>query len=85
MLLQPVAPELVASAASLKMMGPLLCWAMAMASSTLWRWLAAVLGPEGGRSSGDYFEPDGKRSEPSTRNAELAARLWSMSEWQIAT
>ena len=55
------------------------------AEETVGRWLAAVLGPEGRRSSGDYFEPDGRRSTPSTRDAELAARLWSISERQIAT
>lgn len=55
------------------------------AEETVGRWLAAVLGPEGRGSSGDYFEPDGRRSEPSTRDTELAARLWSMSERQIAT
>ena len=49
------------------------------------KWLAAVLGPEGRSSSGDYFEPNGRRSEPVTRAPELAARLWSMSERQIAT
>lgn len=55
------------------------------AEKTVERWLAAVLGPEGGRSTGDYFGPNGKRSEPSTRDIKLAARLWSMSESQIAT
>ena len=55
------------------------------AEETVGRWLAAVLGPEGRVSSGDYFEPDGRRSEPSTRDTELAARLWSVSERQIAT
>ncbi|MEM7346556.1 MAG: SDR family NAD(P)-dependent oxidoreductase [Chloroflexota bacterium] len=53
------------------------------AEKTVGRWLAAVLGPEGQRSSGDYFEPDGRRAKPSTRDTELAARLWSMSERQI--
>ncbi|MEM7133904.1 MAG: SDR family NAD(P)-dependent oxidoreductase [Chloroflexota bacterium] len=55
------------------------------AEETVERWLTAVLGPEGGRSSGDYFGPNGKRSEPSTHDTKLAARLWSMSESQIAT
>lgn len=55
------------------------------AEETVGNWLVAVLGPDGRGSSGDYFEPDGRRSEPSTRDPELAARLWSMSERQIAT
>ena len=46
-------------------------------------WVAAVLGPEGGRSSGDYFKPNGRRAEPATRDAGLAAKLWSLSERQI--
>lgn len=53
------------------------------AEETVERWLMAILGPEGQRSSGDYFEPNGKRSEPSTRDAKLAARLWSLSEKQV--
>ena len=52
---------------------------------TVEKWLAAVLGPDGRRSSGDYFVPNGKRSEPLTRDPDLAARLWSLSERQIAT
>ncbi|MEM7111171.1 MAG: SDR family NAD(P)-dependent oxidoreductase [Chloroflexota bacterium] len=54
------------------------------AEETVGRWLTAVLGPKGQRSSGDYFEPDGRRVEPSTRDAKLAVRLWSLSERQIA-
>ena len=46
-------------------------------------WLSAVLGPDGRTTSGDYFEPNGKRSNPVTRDAELAGKLWSMSEKQV--
>ena len=55
------------------------------AKESVGRWLAAVLGPEGRGSNGDYFTPDGRRSKPSTHDRELAAKLWSMSEKQIAT
>ena len=53
------------------------------AEETVGRWLTAVLGSEGKRSSGDYFGPNGRRLEPATRDTKLAARLWSMSESQI--
>ncbi len=46
------------------------------------KWLAVVLGPQNRDSSGGYFSPNGRLSEPSTRDKELAARLWSMSESQ---
>ena len=46
------------------------------------RWLKAVLGPESLENNGGYFLPNGRRSEPSTRDPELAARLWGLSERQ---
>ena len=45
-------------------------------------WLAAVLAPERNGSSGSYFGPDGRLSDPSTHDQKLAARLWTMSEKQ---
>ncbi|MEM7371791.1 MAG: SDR family NAD(P)-dependent oxidoreductase [Bacteroidota bacterium] len=47
------------------------------------RWLPAVLGPQNRDSSGGYFTPNGRLSEPSTHDQKLASRLWSMSESQI--
>ena len=54
------------------------------AEETVGRWLAVVLGPQNRNSSGGYFGPDGRPSEPSTRDQKLAARLWSLSESQTA-
>lgn len=47
------------------------------------RWLATVMGPQSKDSSGEYVGPDGRFSEPATRDPRLAARLWSISEQQI--
>ena len=56
---------------------------------TVGKWLDAVLGPlsyqgNGNQNNGGYFEPNGRLAEPSTRDPELAARLWLMSEKQTA-
>ena len=48
------------------------------------RWLTAVLGPEGRRTSGDYFEPNGRRARPATNDPTLAKKLWNLSEEQVA-
>ena len=47
------------------------------------RWLPAVMDPQSQGSSGSYFGPDGRLSEPATRDPKLAARLWAMSERQV--
>ncbi len=48
------------------------------------RWLAVVMGPQNQESSGGYFGPNGKLTEPSTRDHSLAAKLWSMSVSQTS-
>jgi len=48
------------------------------------RWLDTVLDSEGQVGSGAYFKPNGKVSEPATRDEKLAAQLWSLSDAQIA-
>ncbi len=46
------------------------------------RWLTAVFGPQSLENNGAYFHPNGRLSEPATRDPELAAKLWSLSEEQ---
>ena len=48
------------------------------------KWLPAVMGPQSGSNSGGYFAPTGRLSEPSPRDPKLAARIWALSEKQIA-
>ncbi|MEM8858721.1 MAG: SDR family NAD(P)-dependent oxidoreductase [Chloroflexota bacterium] len=50
---------------------------------TVEKWLSVVLGPEVLKTSGDYFGPNGRRTESVTRDPKLATRLWELSESQI--
>ncbi|MEM7036201.1 MAG: SDR family NAD(P)-dependent oxidoreductase [Bacteroidota bacterium] len=48
-------------------------------------WLEAVLDPQVRAPSGAYFAPTGRVSEPATRDAGMAERLWALSVEQVGT